>query len=159
MNLNDIAAEIPHRLRDADDLLHRYGRWAKDRLRLYRCGSAERAYRAPLDDEDRDEQGKPVLMHVDLAMACQRALARVPEKERVVLAILYIPKRKPPELQLRLLRIPPRLSQERHILGLTMFDNRVKSLYSRLPGAAPAHADASWQPLASPKMETPELVS
>lgn len=152
MNLNDIAAPIPPRLRYADDLLHRYGRWAKDRVRLHSCGSAERAYRPPWNECDREP--KPILMHVDLAMACQRALAVVPERERLVLTVLYVPRRKPAELQLRLLRIPPRLCQERHIAGLTMFDNRISAhLHSRAPGTKSARADAFWQPLASPKME------
>lgn len=142
----DIAAEIPHGLRDADDLLYRYGRWAKDRIRLRSCGSAERAYRPPPNDLDREP--KPVLMHIDLAMACQRALARVPERERVVLTVLYVPRRIPAEVQLRLMRIPPRLSKERHILGLRMFDNRMKTVYCAPPVTETARADATRQPAA-----------
>lgn len=57
------------------------------------------------------------------ALICQRALARVPDRERVVLAVLYIPRRTPPEVQLRILRIPPQLSQQRHLLGLRIFNN------------------------------------
>lgn len=147
----DIAADIPPRLREADDILHRYGRWAKDRIRLHRCGSAERAYRAPQDDIDREP--KPVLMHIDMAMACQRALARVPERERIVLSILYVPHRLPAQVLLNRMRIPPRLSRERHVQGLRMFDNLFGMLYSR-----PHRADrelqqgAFRQPEASPGM-------
>lgn len=140
----DIAADIPPRLREADDILHRYGRWAKDRIRLHRCGSAERAYRAPPDDLDREP--KPILMHIDMAMACQRALYRVPQCERVVLSILYVPRRWPPEVQLRRMRIPPRVSRERHLAGLTMFANR---LQWPPPDTESEHADALWQPRAS----------
>lgn len=127
-------AHIPVELRRADDLLHRYGRWAKDRLRLYRCGSAERAYRSPPDDRDREP--KPILMHVDQAMACQRALARVPELERVVLAVLYVPHRVPVDLRLRRLRIPPLVSRERHLRGLRMFDNLISHRAHSRPAIA-----------------------
>lgn len=141
--LQDIYGTVPHSLRDADDMLHRYGRWCKDRLRLHRCGSAERAYRAPQDDLDREP--RPVILHIDLVTACRRALAKVPEKERVILAILYVPKRIPAHVQLRLMRIPPRLSQERHILGLRMFDNRMKTVYSAPPDTTSARRHATRQ--------------
>jgi hypothetical protein len=45
----------------------------------------------------------------------------VPDQERVVLTILYVPQRMPLEQQLRLLRVPPRLCRERHQRGLQMF--------------------------------------
>lgn len=147
MRLTNICADIPSDLRHADDLLHLYGRWAKDRLRLHRCGSAEREYRAPQDDKDREP--KPVLMHIDLAMACQRSLAKVPEQERIVLTLLYVPQRFPVELMLRRKRIPPRLVQERHILGLRMFANRMKAVTLRSPETISVHRVAYRQARAS----------
>ena len=149
MKLHDICASIPQDLKPADDLLHKYGRWCKDRARLHRCGSAERMYRAPQDDIDREP--RPVLMHIDQAMACQRALYRVPEQERMVLTVLYVPRRIPVEVLLRRLRIPPRLSQERHLRGLRMFANRVGvGIHLHPPDARRSeHADASRQPAAS----------
>ncbi len=147
----DIYAEIPPRLLEADDLLHRYGRWAKDRIRLHSCGSAERAYRPPWNEHDREP--RVILMHIDLAMACQRALARVPERERVVLTVLYVPRRVPANVQLNRLRIPPRLSRERHLCGLAMFDNLVGLLYSRPHRAnRELQPGAFRQPEASPGM-------
>lgn len=139
----DIYAQVPPDLLHADDALHRYGRWAKDRMRLHRCGSAERSYRSPPNDLDREPRA--ILMHIDEAMACQRALARVPEKQRLVLSILYVPRRLPATVQLRIMRVPPVLSRERHILGLRMFDNRMKWLYSPAPGTVPASRHAFWQ--------------
>ena len=62
-------------------------------------------------------------MTLQEALVCQRALARVADRERMVLSVLYIPRRLPPEAQLRLLRIPPQLSQQRHLAGLQIFDN------------------------------------
>ena len=120
----NIAADIPTSLRYADELLNAYGRWAADRPTARRCGSAEGNYRPGGGEvlEGRRESKQWSLRH-DEAMLCQRALARVPDRERIVLSILYIPRRVPPEMQLRLLRIPPRLARERHLIGLRMFDN------------------------------------
>ena len=121
MPMHNIAADIPPSLRDADELLHRYGRWAMHRHKKQHCGSAEGRYTIPPNDDDREP--REVIMATHEAMVCQRALARVPDRERVVLAILYVPRRLPAEVQLRMLRIPPRLSQERHLLGLRVFGN------------------------------------
>lgn len=120
----DIAAPIPPSLREADRLLHEYGQWAKDRPRLYGCGSIERNY-VPTKGEAFEirREPRPVYLHIDVAMRCQRALTRVPEKERVVLTILYVPQRRPAIALMRMARIPPRLSQERHLDGLRMFNN------------------------------------
>lgn len=119
----NFAADIPLGLREADELLTRYGQWARDRMHRRRCGSAEGRYRAPANDDDR--QPREVLQPDFEALRCQRALARVPELERVVLAVLYVPQRIPVEVRLRWLRIPPRLCRERHLRGLRMFHNRL----------------------------------
>jgi hypothetical protein len=122
----NLIAEIPLNLREADERLTRYGRWAMERLRRHRCGSAEGRYRSFQDDEDRAP--REALQHIDEALACQRALARVPELERKVLTILYVPQRLPIEAQLRIAHIPPRLCQERHLRGLRMFENLFKKV-------------------------------
>lgn len=121
----NLVQELPVNLRDADERLTRYGRWAMDRMRRHRCGSAEGRYRSNQDDLDR--QPTEVLLHIDEALACQRALARVPELERKVLTILYVPQRMSIEMQLRLAHIPARLCQERHLRGLRMFDNLLRT--------------------------------
>ena len=117
----NIAADIPAELRGADDLLTRYGRWAMHRHKKQRCASAEGMYRIPPNDDDR--QPREVLLANFDAMTVQRALARVPDRERIVLAVLYVPQRLPPQAQLRILRIPPKLARERHLHGLRMFSN------------------------------------
>jgi hypothetical protein len=124
----NLAALIPLNLQEADERLTRYGRWAKERLRRQRCGSAEGQYRSFQDDEDRAP--REMLQHIDEALACQRALAKVPEQERKVLTILYVAHRLPIEAQLRLARIPPRLCQERHLRGLRMFENIFRNYYA-----------------------------
>lgn len=125
-----ITAEIPETLLYADELLKQYGRWARDRQRVNQCGSAEGRYKSPQDDEDRVP--KEVLQHIDEVLMCQRALSRVPEQERHVLNILYIPKRMPVEMQLRISRITPRICRERHLAGLRMFNNLIK-VYEKKP--------------------------
>jgi hypothetical protein len=120
------ASDIPFGLRKADELLTRYGRWAMSRFTTRRCASAEGQYRSPANDDDRAP--RELLMPVLDAMRCQRSLASVPDLQRIVLAVLYVPRvfdnrMVPAELQFRLLRLPPRLTCERHIDGLRMFDN------------------------------------
>lgn len=122
---SNFTGDIPSDLSQADALLTQYGQWARDRFTRRRCGSAEGRYRSFQDDEDRVP--KEALQHIDDALRCQRALARVPERERTVLAILYVPQRLPIEAQLRINRIPPRLCRERHLQGLRMFDNIFKN--------------------------------
>jgi|GEM_PF-2663152 hypothetical protein len=120
----NIAADIPPGLADADEALTAYGRWAADRDSRRRCGSAEGHYR-PESWHALEDRRTPMGMGMTLqeALVCQRALARVADRERMVLSVLYIPRRLPPEAQLRLLRIPPQLSQQRHLAGLQIFDN------------------------------------
>lgn len=119
--LEGFAADVPSSLKQADEVLEAYGRWAMDRYRRRQCGSAEGRFKAPPNDDDRDP--REVIMPTPDAMRAHRALQRVADKERIVLHILYVPHRMKPEVQLRILRIPPRLCQERHLAGLRMFDN------------------------------------
>lgn len=132
----NLSADIPLSLRDADDLLMRYGRWAMYRKVRRSCGSAEGHYKAPANDDDRKPREQ--IMSQQEALDCQRALARVPDVERVALTILYIPQHVngrlvPAVVQCRLLRLPPRLMQERHLRGLRMFDNLLKVIHSAPP--------------------------
>lgn len=120
-----VAAEVPAGLLWADELLTRYGRWAVQRGRGGRtCGSAEGAYRAPARDAD-DARRTPALqgMGAAEAMTVQRALIRVPDRERVALHVLYVPSRTPINAQLRLLQLTPRDVRQRHATGLLMFAN------------------------------------
>jgi hypothetical protein len=117
-----IAAEIPVELQDADELLTRYGRSVMDRWHKQHCASAEGQYVAPPNEDDRLPR-ETLLEGVDLALV-QRALIAVPDRERQILQILYIPKRLPAQAQLRMLRIPPELACSRHLDGLRCFAAR-----------------------------------
>jgi len=124
MGLEMFYADIPSDLADADALLTRYGQWAAARSRTRRCGSAEGNYRPPAsrDDDERRIPKSEGLTILD-ALVAQRALARVADLERVVLAVLYVPNRLPAAVQFRLLRVTPTMAQQRHRVGLRMFDN------------------------------------
>jgi hypothetical protein len=119
--LQSFAADIPPSLREADELLARFGRWAMHRHKKQRCASAEGMYPIPPNDDSR--LPKEILLTDFDAMGVQRSLSKVPDVQRVVLEVLYVPRRWPVEAQMRRLRIPPRLSQDRHLVGLRMFDN------------------------------------
>jgi hypothetical protein len=132
------AADVPPWLSHADDVLTRYGRWAMDRSKSRRCGSAEGRYRSAPNDDDR--QPRELLMMMVDALAAQRALSRVPELERRVLAILYVPTRLPFEARVRMERITPRVCQERHLAGLRIFDNLYRiAIHCAAPDTVSAH--------------------
>lgn len=116
---------VPDDLVWADDLLTRYGRWAVSGGRGVRgCGSAERAYRAPaVADDDIRRTPAPVALDAAQAVMIQRTLIRVPDRERVILHVLYVPRPQPIAAQLRMLQVMPRDCRARHAAGLRMFAN------------------------------------
>jgi hypothetical protein len=132
--VQNFAADIPQALHEADEMLTRYGRWASNSGRSARtCGSAEGSYRPGAGDalEARRDVVSAGLSQAQ-RVAAQRALARVPEAERVVLTVLYIPRRLPIGAQLRLLQVPPQLSVERHLRGLRMWWNLYQAARSAI---------------------------
>ena len=120
----NLSADIPESLRKADDLLHRYGRWAMDRRRQHRCGSAESAYR-PERGEAVEARRAPreMLLPTPDALLVHRALIQVAESERRILHMLYVPNGRALHVQLRKSNISPSLCRERHLVGLRMFLN------------------------------------
>lgn len=74
-----------------------------------KCGG----YRSFQDDQDRAQ--RELLQHIDEALACQRALGKVPIQERKVITIFYVPQLLPIEAQLLLVNIPQRLCRKRHL--------------------------------------------
>lgn len=129
MAIENFAADIPPELRRADDLLTRYGRWAtsygarKGAPTLDRMFIREADRKESLEAWQRRREHVPHdhLMPTPDAMLVQRALARVADRERVVLSILYIPRRQPVHMQVAALRLTPSLCRIRHLSGLRMF--------------------------------------
>lgn len=115
----NLTCEITSDLVLADKMLEVYGRWAADRPQIRTCGSAEGKYKSPQDDIDRQPVSQ---VNIDEMMACQKALAAVNEKERIVLTILYIPRKVPIQAQIRLYKLDQRVFPERHRSGLKQFD-------------------------------------
>lgn len=125
----NFAADIPRDLVEADDLLTQYGRWAtsygarKGAPTLDRMFIREADRKESLEAYNRRRAHVPAaqLMSTPEAMNVQRALAKVPDQERIVLTILYIPKRQPVHMQVAALRLTPSLCRIRHLSGLRMF--------------------------------------
>jgi hypothetical protein len=124
MALESFYAQIPAQLEQADAVLTQYGRWAAARsAKSGTCGSVERAYCAPSRNYEERRDPREALMPALEAVRAQRAFIAVPDLERAVLSVLYVPRRQPVEQQLRLLRVAPRQCRERHAAGLRMFHN------------------------------------
>lgn len=133
-----IYADLPPELHDADDVLQLYGQWAMDRGERRRCGSIEGQYRAG-GQGVREARRDSVIrkLTTEDALRCQNALRSVPDQERVVLTVLYVPRRLPAVAQLRLLRIPPQLSRVRHLSGLRTFWTWYRMLSGTVPSRPP----------------------
>lgn len=129
--MESFAADIPDDLREADDVLTRYGRWATARSRNSAPATLDRMYIREADARESLEAYQRRRAYVPSdppmetrdALVAQRALARVADQERIVLTVLYVPARLPINVQLRVLRIPPRLCRTRHVAGLRQFRN------------------------------------
>ena len=127
--LQSFTAEVPQELHATEELLARYGQWAKDKFVYRRCGSAEGAYRPPADqDDDPRRTPRPAKSSIDEIMRVHRALCSLPDRERIVLHILYVPRRQPVPALLRLANVPANVCRERHLLGLRMLKNRLHML-------------------------------
>lgn len=132
-----IACDIPPDLRHADDLLMRYGIWcttASSRGGKSGGVTLDRMYERETNRKDTlaeffarreaayAEATREVLMPTPEAMLVQQALGYVPDRERIVLSILYVPKwRYTSHEQLEALRITPALARIRHLQGLRCF--------------------------------------
>ena len=113
---------IPADLRQADELIERYGRWAQDRFKKQRCASAEGKY-VPPPPKVRDKDDKPMepLMPEWSAMNVQRALQVVPKQFRMVLFAIYVPQKEHPMAARRRMRITAEQWERSWIEGLRKF--------------------------------------
>ena len=118
MTRQQLYADLPTDLREADDILSRYGRWARGGYSPGRCGSAEGAYRSPQDDEDRKPR-EPVMPALEVERV-KDALGRLPMMTLLVIQWLYIDTG---QLHAKMRRhgIQPRHMRERHVEGVRLF--------------------------------------
>jgi hypothetical protein len=114
----DAKPSIPPELRDADELLYRYGQWAQDRYKKQHCASIEHKYRPPVLPGD---EAPTPLMADFRALDVQHALVVVPMQYRRVLQAFYIPQRLPPQALRRKHGIPSNTWEASHQIGLRMF--------------------------------------
>lgn len=114
----DLPVNIPPELRDADELLDKYGRWAQDRYQKQHCASIEHKYQPP------DHEPKPEPFIADFeALRVQHALVVVPMQYRRVLQAFYIPQRLPPGAIRKKFKLKPDIWHQSRIQGLRMFWN------------------------------------
>jgi hypothetical protein len=124
--------EIPQDLKEADELLDKFGRWAQDRHHKQRCASAEGLYKSP---ENWGPDGKPLPLMLDFrAMDVHRALLQVPLRYRRILFAHYIPQRLPPQAQRRRMGIPASVWDTDHGAGLRMFWNHWRLHFAKASG-------------------------
>lgn len=111
-------ADLPAELHEADEILRRYGRWARPHVAYETCGSAEGNYKAPPNDEDR-LPGQPILPPRDNERA-RKALISLPTMTRLILQWLYV---HPGSAQhyMRKHGLQPRHMRERHLSGVGEF--------------------------------------
>jgi hypothetical protein len=128
--IESIACDIPPELHGADSILTGYGRWAVTSSRGGRPATLDREFRPEMDRRESLESWRrrcaqaprDVLMPTPVAMLVQRVLASLPDRERIVLAALYVPRRIPATVQLQILKIEPQHSRALHLSGLRRFD-------------------------------------
>ena len=116
--IRDSKPSIPVELREADELLYRYGQWAQDRYKKQHCASIEHKYKPP--PLPGDEAPTP-LMADFRAMDVQHALVVVPMQYRRVLQAYYIPQRMPEVAIRRQHRIKASTWEASHMIGLRSF--------------------------------------
>lgn len=119
MTRQQLYADLPADLQEADDILRRYGRWARGGGGGgARCGSAEGAYRSPQDDEDR-QPSEPTMAAIDVERT-RKALATLPTMTLCVIQWLYVGSS---SLQSKMRKhgLQPRHMQERHLEGVRLF--------------------------------------
>ncbi len=111
-------ADLPAELLEADDILRRYGRWARPHMIYETCGSAEGNYKAPPNDEDR-LPSPPVLPPRENERA-RKALIGLPTMTRLIIQWLYV---HPGSAQhyMRKHGLQPRHMRERHLSGVREF--------------------------------------
>lgn len=120
---NQSEQALPTDLREADDVLAKYGRWALGGQGQGRCGSAEGRYQSDEVHAREDREIREPMIADWSAMDVQRALCRVPERFRKVLQAHYIQRRNQMWITRRQLRLTAKTWSETRIAGVRMFWN------------------------------------
>ena len=124
----DLNLNVPLDLRQADELLEKFGRWAQDRNKKQRCASAEGNYRPPPVAGRGEEPLIPFIPDWN-ARQVQLALQVVPMQYRRVLHAIYIPQKEHPMAARRRYRIRADLWDRSRLEGLRQFWNVYRLRY------------------------------
>ena len=127
----DLNLNVPQELRQADELLEKYGRWAQDRYKKQRCASAEGKYQSPPQVARVDDE--PLIPFIPdwNARQVQLALQVVPMQFRRVLFAIYIPQKEHPNSARRRLGVSNGDWNEGRLHGLRAFWSIYSARYLR----------------------------
>lgn len=126
----DIDFKLPPEQQQAEELLEKYGRWAQDRFKKQRCGSAEGKYQPPPSVRSDDEPLTPFIADWS-ARQVQLALQVVPMQFRRVLFAIYIPQKEHPNSARRRLGLSNQDWNEGRLHGLRAFWSVYSARYLR----------------------------
>ena len=115
-------ADVPEHLSRPHVVMERYAAWARSASSGggSRCGSAEGMY-MPTGGQALEDRRLPLeQMDNEQAQHVRNALIKVDELHRRHLTVLYVQDRRAVAL-LKQVRVPPQLSQVRHLEGLRRF--------------------------------------
>lgn len=112
-------ADLPQELHEADQILKRYGNWARPKLKYEHCGSAEGRYVPPPNDDDRTPKSEIMSrIELDKIRAC---LGTLPMMTLMIVNLLYANSTSRIQSQMRKHKMQPHHMRERHIEGVRLF--------------------------------------
>lgn len=125
----DLNLTVPVELRQAEELLEKYGAWAQDRYKKRRCASLEGKYVPP--PPPTAEREEPLIPFIPdwSAMQVQRALQAVPMQFRRVLFAIYVPQKEHPMAARRRYRLKPDVWNFSRVEGIRQFWNVYRLRY------------------------------
>lgn len=125
----DLNLTVPVELRQAEELLEKYGAWAQDRYKKRRCASLEGKYVPP--PQPAAEREEPLMPFIPdwSAMQVQRALQAVPMQFRRVLFAIYVPQKEHPMAARRRYRLKPDVWNFSRVEGIRQFWNVYRLRY------------------------------
>lgn len=120
--------QVPDNLLEADRIMRLYGAWSHDRYKKNHCVSYEWHY---TPDELKDGYAPPAALHDYQFPDVHRAVIRVPEKHRLFLMAVYVPKKESASIRILKLGIKRHEQNNFYAYALRMFWNVYNSKHCR----------------------------
>ncbi len=109
---------VPAGYEKEDNILTKYGEWARDRRKWARCSSAEGNYKARWAET---KECPPELIADFRAIEVQRTILQLPEHYRMAIQIWYVPAKSPFSARLRANKLTKRKLLEYRNEALKLF--------------------------------------